>query len=186
MDRLALFVAEIGRWSRGLNLVSRGDLSSIWERHVLDSVQLAPLIPAAVDRAIDIGSGGGFPGLVLSIVTGLSFDLIEADQRKSAFLREAARITGAPARVHAKRIEAAMLPPAPLVTARALAPVGKLLEISRHLATEESFFLFPKGVTANEELTAAEAKWNMQAERYPSRLPGGGVLLRISKVGLRA
>ncbi len=149
-------------------------------RHIADSLQLVPLMPPALDRAIDLGSGAGFPGLILALATGVPFDLIEADQRKAAFLREAARITGAPVHVHAVRIEAADLPPAPLITARALAPLPKLLGLAAPLLAPGGQCLFLKGADVQTELTHAAAQWHMQVERIPSRTAPDACILRIS------
>lgn len=179
---LQAYVSLLLRWNRALNLVSRADEAAIWSRHVEDSRQLAALIPAGVTRAIDLGSGAGFPGLVLAIETGISFDLVEADQRKAAFLREAIRVTGAPACVHAVRISHANLQPAPLVTARALAPLPDLLDLAVPLLAPGGTCLFPKGATASSELTAAAARWHMRVDTTPSRTGSGGVILRISEI----
>ncbi len=132
------------------------------------------------DRAIDLGSGAGFPGLVLAIATGVPFDLVEADQRKAAFLREAARQTGAPVRVHAVRIEAAAIAPAPLVTARALAPLPKLLALAAPLLAPGGTCLFLKGANVQAELTEAAAQWHMRVETIPSRTEPGACILRIT------
>lgn len=131
-------------------------------------------------RAIDLGSGAGFPGLVLAIAYGIQVDLIEQDQRKAAFLREAVRVTGAPATVHAVRIEEAELPAASLVTARALAPLGKLLEFAEGLLTPDGACLFLKGRGVEEELAEAQQDWRMQVQRYPSETDPAGVILRIT------
>jgi 16S rRNA (guanine527-N7)-methyltransferase len=131
-------------------------------------------------RAIDLGSGAGFPGLILAIATGVPFDLIEADQRKAAFLREAARITSAPARVHATRVEAADIPPALLITARALAPLPKLLSLAAPLLAPAGTCLFLKGTSARSELTDAEREWHMQVDSISSRTAPGARILRIT------
>lgn len=179
---LQAYVALLLKWNRSVNLVSRADEGAIWSRHIEDSRQLATLIPPGVDRAIDLGSGAGFPGLVLAIETGIAFELVEADQRKAAFLREAVRVTGAPARVHAARIEQARLTPAPLVTARALASLPDLLDLAVPLLTPDGICLFPKGTNVSSELTAASARWHMRVETTPSRTGAGGVILRISEI----
>lgn len=142
--------------------------------------QLAPLIQPDTAHAIDLGSGAGFPGLILALATNVPFDLIEADQRKVAFLREAIRVTGAPARVLACRIEGAQIPPAPLITARALAPLPKLLSLAAPLLTPDGTCLFLKGANADTELTNAAAQWHMHVERIPSRTAPNASILRIS------
>jgi 16S rRNA (guanine527-N7)-methyltransferase len=180
--KLQKFCELLLRWNRSVNLVSRADEAVLWDRHVADSLQLVPLIPSGIDRAIDLGSGAGFPGLILAIETGLHFDLIEADHRKAAFLREAARITEAPAHVHASRIEATNLPPAPLITARALAPLPKLLALAAPLLTPDGCCLFLKGANANLELTATAAEWHMRVMSVPSQTAADGVVLRLSEI----
>jgi len=180
MAALHQFAALLKRWNRTVNLVSPKDEQALWPRHIADSLQLVPLLPARSARGIDLGSGAGFPGLILALASGVPFDLVEADQRKAAFLREAARITHAPARVHATRIEAANLAPAPLITARALAPLPKLLDLAAPLLAPGGDCLFLKGATAETELTEAGAKWHMQVERTPSRTAPHACILRIS------
>ena len=179
-EALDQFASLLLRWNRTVNLIAAGDEPSLWQRHIADSLQLAPLMRPLPDRAIDLGSGAGFPGLILALATGILFDLIEADMRKAAFLREAARTTGAPVRVHASRIEATTLPSAPLVTARALAPLPKLLALAAPLLAPGGTCLFLKGSSAQAELTAASAQWHMQSECLPSRTAPNACILRIS------
>jgi len=179
---LELFASLLLRWNQTLNLLARRDEPLVWERHIADSLQLARWMTPRPERAIDLGSGAGFPGLILAIATGVPFDLIEADQRKAAFLREAARATGAPIHVHAIRIEAANLPPALLVTARAVAPLPKLLALAAPLLAPGGMCLFLKGAGVDAELTAASAEWHMDLERIPSRTAPNASVLRISKL----
>ena len=178
----AAFIALFLKWNRRLNLIARGDEAVLASRHIADSLQLAPLMPPGVTRAIDLGSGGGFPGLVLALATGVPFDLIEADQRKAAFLREAAQRLSAPARVHPVRIEAADVAPAALITARALAPLDALLELAAPKLAAGGCCLFLKGARVAAELTAAEARWHMRVERFPSRTAPDATILRISEI----
>ncbi len=179
---LDTFAALLLRWNRTVNLIARRDEPALWPRHIEDSLQLVPLIPPGTPRAIDLGSGGGFPGLVLAIATGIAFDLIESDQRKAAFLREAARATGAPATVHASRIEATGVPPAPLVTARALAPLAELLALAAPKLAPGGVCLFLKGANVASELTAAASQWHMRIDQLPSRTNPAGSILRISEI----
>ncbi|MGE4049395.1 MAG: 16S rRNA (guanine(527)-N(7))-methyltransferase RsmG [Acetobacteraceae bacterium] len=181
--RLDRFVETLLRWNAAINLIARGGAASVWQRHVEDSLQLGAFLQPMPQRLTDLGAGGGFPGLVLSIAFGVPVDLIEEDQRKCAFLREAARITGAPATVHAVRIEAARIAPAPVVTARALAPVPRLLAYAAPLLLPDGACWFLKGREVDAELAEAERSWVFQEERRQSRTDPGGVVLRIS--GLR-
>jgi 16S rRNA (guanine(527)-N(7))-methyltransferase RsmG len=179
---LDAYAALLTRWNERINLVSPRDLPRLWERHIDDAAQLVPLMPAGTRRIADLGSGAGLPGLVLALLSGLETHLVERDQRKAAFLREAARVTGAPATVHAA--DAATLPPlgADLVTARALAPLPVLLPLAaRHLAPGGTC-LFPKGATASAELTAAAQGWTMKVERFPSRTDPSATILRLTEV----
>src|SRR5271166_5500912 len=116
-DKLRQFAALVEKWSPKINLVSKADIPHLWERHVQDSLRLVPYIPAGTTRAIDLGSGAGFPGMVLAIATGIPFTLIESDRRKAAFLLEAARCTDAPVTIVNRRAETCQGLTAPLVTA---------------------------------------------------------------------
>lgn len=183
MERLELFVDLLLRWNRRLNLISARSVDDVWQRHVVDSLQLLPLMPPASDALLDVGSGGGFPGLVLAAATGWDTDLVEADKRKAAFLTEAAgRLGLARVKVHAARIEDATVPPAKLLTARALAPLPKLLRYAHAALSPGGTALFPKGRAAEEELTAASRDWNMRVERFPSRTDPASTIFRISEI----
>ncbi len=182
LAELDRFAALLLRWNSTVNLVARTDEPFLWVRHIANSLQLAPLMTPRPERAIDLGSGAGFPGLILALATGVPFDLIEADQRKAAFLREAARVTSAPVRIHPIRIEAAQLPPAPLITARAVAPLPKLLALAAPLLAPGGMCLFLKGANADAELTHAATQWQMQADGIPSRTAPGARILRITEL----
>jgi 16S rRNA (guanine527-N7)-methyltransferase len=182
-NRLRQFADLLLRWNATLNLIAARDAGVVWDRHIADSLQLVPLMPPGLTRAIDLGTGGGFPGLVLAIATGVPFDLIESDHRKASFLRTAVLETGAPATVHCCRIEDAPVPPAPLVTARALAPLPRLLPRAARFLTEGGACLFLKGAKADEELAAAGRDWTMTVQRQPSQTSPDGVVLLLT--GLR-
>jgi 16S rRNA (guanine527-N7)-methyltransferase len=184
--RLHEFADLLLRWNATVNLIAPDDAPVLWQRHIQDCLQLVPLIDPRPERAIDLGSGGGFPGLVLAIATGVPFDLIESDRRKATFLREAARVAAAPVTVHAKRIEAAVLPPAPLVTARALARLPRLLELAEPKLAKGGICLFMKGASAEAELTEATGQWHMRVEQIPSRTEPSAKILRISEIARAA
>jgi 16S rRNA (guanine527-N7)-methyltransferase len=181
---LRRFADLLLRWNTTLNLISGKDAGVVWERHIADSLQLVPLMPAGIERAIDLGSGGGFPGLILAIATGVRFDLVESDVRKASFLRTAALETGAPVTVHACRIEAAPLAPAALITARALAPLPRLLPLAARFLTADGICLLLKGARVDDELAAAERDWSMTVTRVASQTNPDGVVLRLT--GLRS
>jgi 16S rRNA (guanine527-N7)-methyltransferase len=178
--RLQRFADLLLRWNKTLNLIARRDEGVILQRHIGDSLQLVPLLPAGVARGVDLGSGGGFPGLVLSIATGVKFDLIESDRRKASFLRSAVLETGAPATVHACRIEVADISPAPLVTARALAPLAKLLPLAARFLTDDGICLLLKGAKVDDELADARRGLRLSVRRVPSRTSPEGVILVVT------
>jgi 16S rRNA (guanine(527)-N(7))-methyltransferase RsmG len=181
--RLREFLALLQRWNARINLVADREEESLWQRHVLDSLQLAPLLPPGDGPIVDLGSGAGFPGLILALASTRPTHLVESDRRKAAFLIEAARTLGLPqAKVHPARIDTATLPPAAVVTARALAPLPDLLRHAHQLLAPGGTALFPKGRTAEQELTAAARDWNMHVERFPSRTDPASIILRISEI----
>lgn len=181
-QRLATYVELLLRWNKTINLISRRDEPTVWTRHVADSLALIPHLPADISHIIDIGSGGGFPGIVLAIATMKPFHLIESDQRKAAFLREAARATGANITVHAKRVEDAKPPPASVITARALAPLPLLLEWATPLLLPDGCCLFPKGRSVDDELTQARGGWHMHITKIPSALDPEACILKVSEI----
>jgi len=180
--RLRQFAELVTKWSGKINLVSKRDLPDLWERHVQDSLALVPYIPARTTAAIDLGSGAGFPGLVLAIETGIPFTLIESDGRKAAFLMDAARELAAPVKVLNSRIESAKTTPAPLVTARALAPLDKLLALAMPHLAPDGVCLFPKGRTYGEELKGAEMLWRMTVERCKDPFDAEACILRLGQI----
>jgi 16S rRNA (guanine527-N7)-methyltransferase len=157
-------------------------MDDVWVRHVLDSAQLAPLIPAAAESLADLGSGGGFPGLVLAAVRpDLDVTLIEADARKAAFLGEASRRMGLKKlpRVVIGRIEAAPAARATVVTARALAPLGQLLTWADRHRSDTAICLFHKGKGWQAELTEAMKDWDITCQPLSSITDRDAVILRI-------
>ncbi|HKX10646.1 MAG TPA: 16S rRNA (guanine(527)-N(7))-methyltransferase RsmG [Stellaceae bacterium] len=184
LDRLQVFVSLLTRWNARINLVSAGTLADVWRRHILDSAQLIQHIDPAARVMVDLGSGAGLPGMILAILGVPQVHLIEADQRKAAFLREAARITQAPTTVHASRAESVKAFAADVITARALAPLPQLLAWGAPFVGETSVCLFLKGQGLRDELTAAEEKWIMRTQILASLADPTGHILRVE--GLRA
>ena len=182
MAPLEAYVALLLRWNRTINLISRKDEEIVWDRHIADSLALVPILPADFSHAIDFGSGGGLPGVVLAVATGRPFHLVESDQRKAVFLREAARITGAHITVHAARAETVNIPPAPVITARAAAPLTVLLGWSARLLAPNGICVFPKGRNVEAELTAATAEWHMNLTSFESPTDPSARILRISEI----
>ena len=183
MDRLEAYVGLLGRWNRRINLVGRGSLADLWRRHILDSAQLMPLLPPApAERPrvlLDLGSGAGLPGLVLAILGAGEVHLVESDKRKAAFLREAARVAeAAGVTVHDARIEAVKSFRADVVTARALAPLTRLLALAEPFLEADSRCIFLKGAQAESELEAAQKDWKISVESHRScTYPSGNILV---------
>jgi len=186
LDALKTYIELLAKWQTKINLVSASTLEDAWTRHVLDSAQLWPLIPEGARTITDLGSGAGFPGLVLAILgkhrEGFKVHLIESDQRKGAFLREVIRVTGAPAEVHTARIEALQPWPSDVVTARALAALDKLLPLAAPFVAPEGIALFLKGKSAETELTAARGWGTFEAEVIPSRTDVEAAILKLSRL----
>jgi 16S rRNA (guanine527-N7)-methyltransferase len=183
LDRLQVYVELLQKWQRRINLVSAGTLAAVWQRHIVDSGQLAHHLPAGAAEIVDLGSGAGLPGLILAIVADRPVHLIESDARKCAFLLEAARVTGAPAKIHRTRTEDLPPWPADVLTARALAPLPRLLELGEgFIDPNRTICLFLKGREAAQELTDSAKHWNMRAERFASLSDPSGSILRLSGV----
>lgn len=183
MARLEAYVALLIAWNRRINLVGANTLGDVWRRHILDSAQLFPLLPEKTRILVDLGSGAGLPGLVLAVMGVPEVHLIESDQRKAAFLREAKRVTAAAnLSVHALRAEKIGAFKADAVVARAVAPLDQLLYIAEPFLTSHSLCLFLKGKAAEAELTEARKTWRMKAETLPSRADPAGVILRLGAV----
>ena len=168
MDRLAAYVALVEKWQQRVNLVSASTLPDIWMRHIWDSAQLAPLVPASTGRILDVGSGAGFPGLVLAALCDAELHLVESDQKKAVFLQTVIRETGIPAIVHNRRIES--LPPigAGIVTARALASLDRLLELLEAQLLPGTRCLFLKGAQVEAELAALDIRSDIIRRLHPS------------------
>ena len=179
-DALTAFDAYadlLARWQARINLVGPQTLETLWHRHFLDSAQLF------TQTLTDIGSGGGFPGLVLAIMAahqgGPTVTLIESDARKAAFLREASRVCGAGATIINARAEAVEAPVADVVTARACAPLPRLLPWVFGRLRADGTALLLKGANWRDELTAAEKGWTLTSAKIPSCTDASGVILKL-------
>jgi len=178
-ERLSVYAAMLAKWQRAINLVGPGTLSDIWRRHFLDSAQLLPLAPPSVGSWLDLGSGAGFPGLVIAILGQPNVHLVESDGRKCAFLGEVARATGTSVAIHQCRIESAPPMFADVISARALAPLPDLLRLAARFFGLNSTGLFLKGQDVDNDLTEASKSWSMSLERLASRSDPSGVILRV-------
>ncbi|SEO10206.1 16S rRNA (guanine527-N7)-methyltransferase [Salinihabitans flavidus] len=184
LARLERYAALLHKWNPTINLVSRTSLEGLWNRHILDSVQLFDLASHPVGHWLDIGSGGGFPGLVIALMRAERgsperVTMIESDQRKATFLRTVLRETEQEGAVLSERIEAASPQRANVISARAVADLSTLLEYAeRHLAPD-GVCLFPKGVTWEKEVKAARKTWSFTLDERKSQTEPGAVILKI-------
>lgn len=189
VDKLALYAELLTTWQRAVNLVAPSTLDQIWHRHFADSAQLLPRAPDA-EVWVDLGSGAGFPGVVIAILAtnqdNRIVHLIESNGRKCAFLSEVIRRTQAPAVVHEGRIEdiarGGRIGLADVVTARALAPLKSLLGLSCAFFGENTLGLFLKGRDAEQEIREAGRRWRFEYECVPSRTSGEGRIVEIRKL----
>ena len=187
LERLSNLEALIKKWNPTINLVARSTLTDIWSRHFADSAQIFSFAPENSDHWADFGAGGGFPGLVVAILAletrpELHISLVESDLRKSAFLGTAIRDLGLSARVIAERIEDIAPLDCDVLSARALAPLPKLLGFSEGHLREDGVALFPKGARWQEEVASARENWSFGIESWPSQVDPNGKILKITGV----
>ncbi|HAX91913.1 MAG TPA: 16S rRNA (guanine(527)-N(7))-methyltransferase RsmG [Rhodospirillaceae bacterium] len=183
MQKLDRYAALLTEWNEKFNLVATSTIPLLWERHFLDSAQLFPLIPTpATTRLIDLGSGAGFPALVLAILGVGEVHCLESTGKKARFLEEVAKELGLPVTVHAERIEAVKGLKGNVITARALTALPDLLKLSKPFMEKESFCLFLKGEKADAELTDCRKYWTFRATKTRSSTSQNGVILHISDI----
>lgn len=175
IDQLNIYVSLLAQWQKRINLVANATLAEVWHRHVADSAQIVALAPSSPRTWLDLGSGGGFPGLVIAIMlsaAGTRMILVESDRRKCAFLAEVARQTGITVEIQTARIEQTatqgMLGAVDVVSARALAPLVRLISLSLPFFGDDTVGIFPKGRAAESEIVEARADWTFDAETVPS------------------
>jgi 16S rRNA (guanine527-N7)-methyltransferase len=191
--KLTRYADLLTHWQKSTNLVAPSTLPALWSRHFADSAQLLGLAPE--ERLwLDLGSGAGFPGLVIAIlqanVPDFRMNLVDSSSKKCAFLAEVARVTEAPVDIHAMRIEelaekAQSLRP-DVVSARALAPLPRLLELAEPFVGEETRGLFLKGRETEAEIEAARAEWEFSARRHPSLTASDSFIVHLTDLRRRA
>lgn len=182
-ERLQIFVGLLAKWNAAINLVSPASMADVWTRHVADSAQVIDYAPIHRARWLDMGSGAGFPGVVIALITAdtpnpVEMILVESDQRKAAFLSTVSRETGVPMIIHAARIEAVAPQNVDIVSARALAPLVKLCAFAeRHLA-QDGAALFLKGGHYDAEIAEARRTWSFSLDMGRSSTdPAGAILI---------
>ena len=187
LTRLETLADLLVKWNPRINLVSKSTIDDLWTRHILDSVQVLRCAPSKVDHWVDIGSGGGFPGLAIALSVGepeapKKVTLIESDQRKCAFLRTVLRETDVLATVITDRIEKAAFQDADVLSARALADLSLLFDFTeRHLRTTGTA-VFPKGARWEKELRSAQKSWSFDCEVVKSITDPEAVILKIGEL----
>ncbi len=185
LERLHAYADLLIRWQARINLIGSGTVDETWRRHFVDSAQLFSLVEQPHEPLIDLGSGAGFPGLVLAIMGLPNVTLVESNARKCAFLREVARITGTSVEIVNSRIEMFHVKHrVQTVTARALTELDGLLNYAHPLLADDGICLFPKGKNVEAELTAASKRWNMEVTRIRSISDDEATILKIR--GLRS
>lgn len=183
-DRLGFFEQVFRKWAQRINLVAPSTLDEVWERHILDSAQVVRLGGTA-QRWLDIGSGGGFPGLIIGVMmadrAGASVDLVESNRKKAGFLQAVVGELGLPARVHARRIEDVhgVIRAPDILSARALAPLPLLLELSAPWLQAGTVALFHKGRDYRQEIADSAHQWGFDLVEHPSLTDAQGVILEI-------
>lgn len=159
-ERLAAFAALVAEENERQNLVSAATIPHIWSRHILDSAQLLALADQRSGAWLDLGSGPGFPGIVIAILTGGAVHLVEERKGRVAFLERACAALGLEqARVHGCKVERLAIPPVDIITARAFAPLGKLFTLAHSFSTQKTLWLLPKGKSAHAELASVRGTW---------------------------
>ena len=186
LDKLRQYEELVKKWSPKINLVAKSTLSDVWDRHIVDSLQVVDLAPKS-GHWVDLGSGGGFPGIPAAIcgqdeVRDHSFTLVESDARKCAFLRTAIRETSCEAKVITDRIENIPALGADILTARALTSLDGLLGFADHHLAKDGIALFPKGATWQTEVEQAKKNWSFDMKAHPSSTHPGAVVLEIKEV----
>jgi len=182
LEKLTAYVELLSQWNRRINLVSANTMGDVWRRHILDCAQLAKHLPRQTRVAVDLGAGAGLPGLILAAMGVPEMHLVESDLRKSAFLREAARIMDVAVTLHPERIEKVTAFPADAVVARACTNLDQLIDYSEKFISPKTVCLFLKGENAGEELAAAEASWSLTSETIPSLSDPSGMILKLSAI----
>lgn len=181
IEKLEIYISLLQQWNKKINLVSQQGMDQVWKRHVYDSFQLIRYLDSSVKSIADLGSGGGFPGLILALSTDIPVILIESDMRKTIFLREVLRQTKTQATVLCQRIENVNAISADVVTARALTSLTQLLEFSKNILNKNGYCLFLKGRSVNLEIEEAQKDWKINYKTFSSQTNADGVIVKINQ-----
>lgn len=185
-ERLFIYHDLLLKWQAKINLISNDTISDCWNRHFLDSAQLIKHLPDTSEHIIDIGSGAGFPGMVIAIMTNKKCHLIESDGKKISFLKEVARLTKTNVSIYHDRVENISMEKGDVVMARAVADLNQLLKISEKFVSHGTTLLFPKGKNYSTELDEAKIEWSFESEIIPSITDSSGAIVKLSQIKRRA
>jgi 16S rRNA (guanine527-N7)-methyltransferase len=186
LDRLEILVHLLLDWQKHINLIAPSTIPDVWSRHVIDSLQLVPLLPANTQAIADLGSGAGFPALVLAAVQPATVHMYESNSKKVAFMHEALRQMKCSAVVHRERLEArqtpVLMPKVQVVTARAFAPLPLLLDLAEPFMRGGATALFHKGQDIDTELAEAAKSWTLTAHKHQSVIDSHSVILEVKEL----
>lgn len=187
IGRLRALEALLNKWNPAINLVAKSTLPQAWQRHILDSAQLYAIAPRTVDHWVDLGSGGGFPGLVIAALSAeldpnRRVTLVEVDQRKATFLREAARQLSLDTAVLSERVEKVAPLAADVLSARALAALPLLCDFATRHLSPDGLALFPKGASYQDELADAARVWRFDVTVHQSDTDPSAVVLEMKAI----
>lgn len=182
LDKLEQYHALLVKYQKAVNLVGPSTLPEAWKRHFLDSAQLLDHLDDMPKSWIDFGSGAGFPGMVLAIMGVENMTMVESDQRKSLFIKNVSRETKTPVTVLTQRIEKVDAQPVDVISARALASLGKLLDFAEPFLKPDTICLFPKGQDVDIELDEASKSWHFDVYKQPSKVADNSWIVRLQNV----
>lgn len=187
LNRLHAYQRELLRWTKKINLISPTTIDAAWTRHFVDSAQLFNITTTDTGHWVDLGSGGGFPGLVCAVIAAekkpeITFTLVESDARKCAFLRSAIRVMDLKATVICSRIESTDELNATVLSARALSSLKNLLEMAARHGGRDCQFLFSKGKNWMAEVEEAQKEWSFSLISHKSKTNNEAVILEIRDI----
>ena len=186
-DKLEAFSDLLKQWNASINLVSKNSIEKLWKRHIADSMQGSALIRNVDGSILDIGTGAGFPGLIIAILGAEKVHLVESNSKKCSFLREAIRITNCNAQVHNVRLTprsaaALNIPRVDVITARAVTSLVNLLDIVFPIVYEGTYCIFHKGSRVEDEILIAKSKWDFELDRVRNAVEPNSVILRLKNL----
>lgn len=185
LHKLEIYVALLLKWQSKINLISNTTISDVWNRHVLDAIQLLNFYDHKSTTLLDIGTGAGIPGLLLAIAGNKKTFLVESDTRKCVFLKEAARVTNCDVEIHNSRIENLKFQDIDVITSRACANIHQLLTYASNFLSNNTVCLFPKGENYTKEVEEAQKTWHFSYDVFPSLSDSSGNIIKIYNITKR-